>query len=51
MKLRPGIGKALEIEHHKSMRKTTLQIKAMKAAKTKQKAKTIDSSSKTSALR
>ena len=52
MKLRPGISKALEVEHHKSMRKTALQIKAMKAAKTKQKTtKLSNSSPKTSALR
>jgi len=31
MKLRPGIGRALEVEHHKSMMKTAQQIKAVKA--------------------
>eukprot|EP00979_Chaetoceros_neogracilis_P015009 scaffold5222_cov282-Chaetoceros_neogracile.AAC.24 len=37
MKLRPGIGKALDVEHRKSMRKTTQKIQAMKAKQTAKK--------------
>ena len=47
MKLRPGIAKALDVEHHKSMRRTAQQIKTLKAAKAKQSAKVKGSSIKT----
>lgn len=37
MKLRPGIGRALEVEHQKSMKKTAQQIKSMKSKRAKTK--------------
>lgn len=39
MKLRPGIGRALEVEHHKAMKKTSQQVNTAKAVRSKQNRK------------